>query len=176
MTNPNLGVPVGPDPRPSHKSREFDHLPKLHELLPNGGWPGIVYAAVCIHNMANAAERTERPAYLRPIRGADYFYIVGPKGRSQMALVGCGERIPGAAPESGARLFFVDGEVARMTGHEVKFPIWFRPEPEEVIRGKDESSAQATGARPGQSPQGHERVQGGNVAQRQQPRPGGEKP
>lgn len=158
MPNPGLGVPVGPDPRPHQQTREFDHAPKLHELLPNGGWPGVIYAAACIHNMANAAERAERPAHLRPIRGADYFYITGPRGRAQMALVGCGEPIPGASPQGGARLFFTDGEVTRLTGHEVEFPIWFRPQPaasagavagDEVKDGSVQSAPRAE-AQPGQ--------------------------
>lgn len=129
MSAPHLGVPVGPDPRSTHRTRSFDHVPALHELLPYGGWPGITYAQCCVHNTANATAREEEPAHLRPIRGTEFFEIRGPKGTVQMALVGCGEIIPGASPDAGARLFFTDGEVERLTGLPVPAPIWFRPQP-----------------------------------------------
>lgn len=174
MTSPNLGVPVGPDPRDHFRNRSFDHVPQLHELLPNGGWPGVIYAQVAVHNTANAVERTEEPAHLRPIRGTQYFEISGPKGKVQMALVGTGSPIPGANPDAGARLFFTDGEVTRLTGHEVEFPIWFRPQPAE-----EKPSGEGVPSAPQRAEQGREgdaRVQGGNPAQRKQPGPAGEKP
>jgi hypothetical protein len=127
MTVPILpGAPIGPD-IPTHARRAvFDHVPQLQELLPNGGWPGVVYAQVCVHNLKLANDRTTQPANLRPIRGTQYFSIRGIRGEAQMALVGCGQPIPGSAPESGARLFFTDGEVNLKTGLEVVYPIWFR--------------------------------------------------
>jgi len=124
--NPNLGAPIGPDIPDGRDVQVFDHIPDLYELLPNGGWPGVVYAQVCIHNLKAAADRTERPDHLRPIRGSSYYSIVGPRGRSDMALVGRGKPIAGAAPEAGARLFFTDGEVQLETGLQVDSPIFFR--------------------------------------------------
>lgn len=181
MSNPSLGVPVGPDPRPSQRNRSFDHVPKLHELIAYGGWPGVVYAQVCVHNTANAAARTDTPDHLRPIRGADFYSIVGPRGEAQMALVGTGSPIPGASPDAGARLFFTDGEVERLTGLPVgEYPIWLRPQPQEEGdggRGRgSEPSAQTAAAGPGEGAKGDARVQGGNPAQRKQPGPAGDKP
>jgi hypothetical protein len=114
-----LGAPIGPDIPEQQSALRFDHVPELHELLPNGGWPGVVYAQACVHNVANAAARVDEPSHMRPIRGTEYYEVVGPKGVVQMALIGCGAPIPGAAPECGARLFFTDGEVEKLTGHAV---------------------------------------------------------
>lgn len=179
MSAPILGVPVGPDPRSGRRGSSFDHVPALHELLPFGGWPGITYAQVCVHNTANAVEREEEPAHLRPIRGTDYFEIRGPKGTAQMALVGTGSPIPGASPDSGARLFFTDGEVERLTGLPVgKYPIWLRPQPKEAPDGgatPQQSSAPAA-APQREGGKGDARVEGGGAAQRQQARPAGDKP
>lgn len=161
MTSSHFGLPVGSERREARKSAVFDHVPALHELLPNGGWPGVTYAQVCVHNVANATAREERPANLRPIEGTMYYEIYGPKGRAQMALVGTGRAIPGASPAAGARLFFTDGEVARLTGHPVEFPIWLRVQPEEE-RGGEVQSAQAAD-QPGKGQ--------GNPAPRGGPRP-----
>lgn len=170
MSAPILGVPVGPDPRNNQRNRSFDHVPALWELLPNGGWPGITYAQVCVHNTANAVERSDEPAHLRPIRGTDYFEIRGPRGTAQMALVGTGSPIPGANPDCGARLFFTDGEVERLTGLPVgKYPIWLRAQPKEESGGTpSQPSAQAAAAGPGEGGKGSPRVQGGDPAQRKQ--------
>lgn len=164
MSGPITGIPVGPDPRSNYRNRVFDHVPALHELLPNGGWPGVVYAQVCVHNVANAIERTEEPAHLRQIRGTDYFEISGPKGTAQMALVGAGSLIPGSSPDAGARFFFTDGEVTRLTGHPVKEVIWLRPQPQEATHGKEQPGAQESAPRKGEGLKGDARVQGGNPA------------
>lgn len=156
---PLPGAPIGPDiPTSSHRLT-FDHVPELWELMPNEGWPGVTYAQVCVHNVKHARDREERPANLRPIQDAFYYSITGPRGEAQMALVGCGKPIPGAAPESGARLFFTDGEVTRITGHAVKYPIWFREQPEEKPSGEvkvEEDAGQQGGGQPG-SPQRKDR-------------------
>lgn len=161
MTAPHqLGAPIGPAITQGRGAREFDHIPGLHELLdgtvgPPGGWPGITYAQACIHNVANAAERMEKPAHMRPIGGATYYTIVGPRGSCQMALVGCGERIRGASPEAGARLFFTDGEVERLTGLELgkRATIWFRPQPEPTAPVAAEGGSDAPAkARPAGKP------------------------
>lgn len=128
---PVAGAPIGPDIESPERAIVFDHVPQLHELLPNGGWPGVVYAQVCAHNVVAANNRVDRPANLRPIKGAAYYAIRGSRGMAEMALVGTGSPIPGAAPEAGARLFFTDGEVERLTGHSVPAPIWLRPQPAE---------------------------------------------
>ena len=134
MTAPMAGAPIGPDIPSSDRRIIYDRIPKLHELLPNGGWPGVVYAQICIHNIKAAADREERPARLRPIRGSTYYSISGPAGIADMALVGTGSPIQGAAPESGARLFFTDGEVEQLTGHTVEYPIWLRSQPKKEAR------------------------------------------
>jgi hypothetical protein len=122
--------------------RVFDHVPRLRELWSNGGWPGVTYAQCCIHNLKAANDREDRPAHLSRIEASEFYSIVGPKGEAQMALVGCGKRIQGAAPEGGERLFFTDGEVEELTGFPVEYPIWFsepmvmtepEPEPEPVV-------------------------------------------
>ena len=119
------GAPIGPDIEPGGRQVRFDHIPKLRELLKNGGWPGVTYAQCLVRNLKAAADRTDRPANLRPIRGAFYYSITTAKGEAQMALVGCGKPIPGAAPEAGERLFFTDGEVEDVTGLAVEYPIYF---------------------------------------------------
>jgi hypothetical protein len=142
-----LGVPIGSEREPGDALRAFDHVPRLHELLPNGGWPGVMYAQVCVHNVANAALRTEVPANLRAIRGTVNYEIVGPRGSAQMALVGTGKPIPATPPECGARLFFTDGEVERLTGHPVKeYVIWLRPQPEEPAPTKPKPPSPAAKA------------------------------
>jgi len=167
------GIPMGPELKEPGRRKVFTHVPKLHELIANGGWPGVVYAQVCIHNLMLARERAEKPANLRPIRDSVPYSISGPLGEVGMALVGCGKPIIGAAPEAGARLFFTDGEVGKETGLEVAFPIWFRPQ--EVTSGEEIPVSQGTsGAR--QGPQGDVRVQVGVPAQRKQQRPQGDQP
>jgi hypothetical protein len=143
MSSAIPGAPIGPDIEPSSRQKSYDHIPRLRELLPNGGWPGVTYAQVCIHNLKAASDRTERPANLRPIRGSSYYTIMGPNGTASMALVGCGQPIPGAAPEGGERLFFTDGEVAS-TGHAVPVPIWFSAKPEPRFEPGDSNSDRST--------------------------------
>ena len=126
MSAPTLGAPIGPEIEDDSRRIVFDHIPHLRELLQNGGWPGVTYVQVCVHNLKAAADRQERPSRLRPIRGATYYSIQGPKGRADMALVGSGTPIPGASPDSGARLFFTDGEVEDRTGLQPLYPIWLR--------------------------------------------------
>lgn len=120
------GAPIGPDISEDRTRTVYDHIPKLHELLPNAGWPGVTYAQVCVHNIKHASDRVEKPANLRPIRGTSYYSISGPLGEAQMALVGCGKPIHGAAPEGGARVCYTDGEVSKLTGIKVASAIWFR--------------------------------------------------
>ena len=139
MSYAEVGVPVGAERNARATGRIFDYIPRLHEVCTNppGGWPGVVYAQVCVHNMKRATDRTERPANLRPIHGVDFFTIRGPKGDVSMALMGTGTRIKSASPQGGARLFFTDGEVESLTGLVVEKtagvdPIWFGPKPEAV--------------------------------------------
>lgn len=182
MSAPTLGVPIGSANR-ERGTASFDHVPKLWELLPNGGWPGVVYAQVCVHNLAHAAERDEPPGRMSPIRGTVYYEITGPRGAAQMALMGVGRPIPGASPEAGARLFFTDGEVERLTGHPVEFPIWFRPQPADEagkpaseVKHAEVQSASGTGARAGEGGEGAGGVQARNPALRQQRGSEGTKP
>jgi len=133
------GIPIGSEVERGANTRVFDHVPALHELQKREGWPGITYAQVCVHNLMRAKERTQAPAHLTLIGGTSYYTIAGPKGEVSMALVGRGKRIPGAAPEAGARLFFTDGEVEELTGHPVVYPIWLRPQ--EVAGSAEESFA-----------------------------------
>jgi len=165
------GIPIGSEVERGANTRVFDHVPALWELQKREGWPGITYAQVCVHNLMRAKERAQAPAHLTLIGGTSYYTIVGPKGEVSMALVGRGKRIPGAAPEAGARLFFTDGEVEELTGHPVVFPIWLRPQ--EVAGSAEESFAPRAdrASQGGESPQG---VQGGLPPQRKQQRPGGQ--
>lgn len=166
MSSNLLGAPIGPEIAIRGHALRFDHIPQLWELLPNGGWPGVTYAQACVHNVAYAAAREERPSHMRPIRGTEYYEITGPVGTAQMALVGCGAPISGASPSGGARLFFTDGEVERLTGHAVgEYVIWFRPQ--EDSDAEKQIPQAADGA--GRGPQGPERVQARQPAQRKQP-------
>jgi hypothetical protein len=113
------------------QERVFAHVPRLRELLPNGGWPGVVYVQALVHNVAHAAARTESPAHLTTITGTSYYTVRGPKGTAQMALLGSGEPIRGASPESGERHFYTDSDVAAATGLPVQYPIALRPGAEE---------------------------------------------
>lgn len=159
------GAPVGPDVPTQGAQREFDHIPHLRDLLPSGGWPGVTYVQACVHNVARAKERVERPANLRTIRGTEYYEIVGPRGRASMALVGCGVPIPGASPDAGDRLCFTDGEVEALTGHAPKYPIWFRPQPEE--KPGEEIQVTQGSDRPSQGAHRDEGVSTRELAQRQ---------
>jgi hypothetical protein len=148
MAYHEAGEPVGVDRATAPTGRVFPYIPKLHEVLkqPPGGWPGVVYAQVCVHNMKRATDRTDQPANLRPIQDADFFVIRGPKGDAQMALMGTGRRIRAASPLGGARLFFTDGEVGELTGLKVADtpgvdPIWFGPKPAEVVPKKEKPNA-----------------------------------
>jgi hypothetical protein len=80
-----------------------------------------------------------------------------------MALVGHGRPIPGASPESGRRLCFVDGEVEKATGHKIEYPIWFRPQPEEEPEPEvRKRSAKGTFAK--EEPDGAQPIEEGNAA------------
>lgn len=107
----------------------FDHIPRLRELVPNGGWPGVIYAQVAVPNLRAANDRTELPAAgLKHVRGTQFYSIRGPRGEISMALTHCGKPIPGAHPEGGERLFFTDASVEEATGLPVgKYPIWLSP-------------------------------------------------
>jgi len=167
MSAPTIGAPIGPDIPESARNTVFDHVPKLRELISYGGWPGVVYAQVCVHNVKNALDRTERPTRLRPIRGSFYYSIRGPSGVADMALVGNGDPIPGASPDAGERLFFTDGEVGKITGLEVPYPIWLRHQPEESHAGQEVDVTQDSNR--------DARVQARRTPQRKQKRPGREK-
>ena len=106
------GLPIG-STAPSAQVT-FDHLPDLWDLLPNGGWPGVIYALVAAKNAVSA-----RANGLQPIRGADYFVVNGPAGSAAVMLMGHGAPIPGASPDSGARELLVDGDIGTSTGHKV---------------------------------------------------------
>jgi len=181
MSSAIPGAPIGPDIEPSRRQRSFDHVPKLRELLANGGWPGVVYAQVCVQNLKAASDRLERPANLRPIRGASYYSIVGPTGEAPMALLGCGKPIPGSAPEGGSRLFFTDGEVGLVTGHTIEYPIWLTAAPAsgrgEEIHVREEHVAPVKRAyKKRKGHQGHARVRGRYAPQREPAGPEGDEP
>lgn len=165
MTTAIPGAPIGPDIPSSDRRVVYDHVPELHELLSNGGWPGVVYAQCCVHNLKAASDRDTKPAHLRPIRGAGYYSIRGRKGIAEMALVGCGSPIQGAFPEGGARLFFTDGEVESQTGFAVRAPIWFGVQEESDAEAVEGTPGRDTRAREGL--EGDERVQARQPAQRQ---------
>lgn len=170
MSHPFAGVPIEPTGSPRAGLPVFDHIPRLRELLPQGGTPGIVYATVCVHNLQRAALRQEKPANLRELRGgAIYFVIEGPDGRAEAALVGTGRAIPGGQPESGNRLHFTDGEIETLTGLEIQYPIWFRATQEERHAGVPR--AQATEDREGDGG-----VEARPAPQRKPERPRGQKP
>lgn len=163
MTSPFPGVPIGAEPdQPTHGRPVYRRVPRLRDHLRNGGWPGVVYAQVCVHNLKAAADRVQKPARLRELTGGQiYFTIQGPKGAVEMALVGTGKPIPGASPDAGNRLFFTDGEVEKWTGLPVQYPIWLRPQEEDRGQEVDVSSDRD---RTGQGPQGDVGVQGGDPA------------
>jgi len=142
VSNPSLpvfGVPEGDPAAPDPKRYAFEHLPDLWDLLPasergaGGGWPGVVYAIVCTHNAKRA-----RDSGLRPIRGAEFFSIHGPRGEAAVLLMGHGEPIPGASADAGARELLYDGEIGTLTGHtpHEDTALWFSeqaaPTPEEA--------------------------------------------
>jgi len=180
MSYPEIGAPVGADRPTDPTARVFSYIPRLWELLrqPPGGWPGVVYAQVCVHNMKRATDRMERPANLRPIHGVEFFTIRGPRGDAQMALMGTGKRIRAASPLGGARLFFTDGEVSSLTGLPVENvpgvdPIWFGPKPQE--EAPHEQTQKASGQKPQRSEGGarHARVGSGGASQRLEEGTGG---
>ena len=166
MSGLPLGAPVQRRATHGPKTRDFDHIPRLREVLAHGGWPGAIYAQVCIHNLKAARERSERPAQLDELHGGSIYYtITGPRGTAQVALVGTGEVIPGANPEAGNRLFFTDGEIGQITGLPVQTPIWLRPQFEEDDDAEVPRAPRANGA--GQGRQGDARVEARHAPQRQ---------
>jgi hypothetical protein len=184
------GAPVQRSQSRGQTARSFSHIPRLREVLAHGGWPGAIYAQVCIHNLKAARERTERPARLDELHGGQVYYTIsGPKGQAQVALVGTGDVIPGGNPESGNRLFFTDGEIGQLTGHKIQYPIWLRPQPEEESdAGREEvESAQGrdgdAGVRARKAPQrvkigarGHQlRASQGDRDERSRPKQASEK-
>ena len=139
-----MGAPLRRKVQLSGSERVFDHIPRLRELLAHGGSPGAIYAQVLVRNLKAARERTERPDHLDELRGGSIYYsIVGPKGRAEVGLVGTGEVIPGALPESGNRLFFTDGEIGEVTGFPIQYPIWLHPQQiqEHEVRGAEVATA-----------------------------------
>lgn len=176
MSGLPLGAPVRRGPTHTSTTRVFGHIPRLREVLAHGGWPGAVYAQVCIHNLKAARERTDPPAKLDELQGGSVYYTVaGPKGRAEVALVGTGEVIPGASPESGNRLFFTDGEIGMATGLHVQYPIWLRQPPDEESDESEVEITQAAG-RTGQGRKSHAGVPKRHAPQRQQVRPAGDEP
>lgn len=167
MSGVPLGAPVQRSATRSPTARVFDHIPRLREVLAHGGWPGAVYAQVCIHNLKAAREREDRPAHLEELHGGSIYYTIhGPKGVAQVALVGTGDVIPGASPESGNRLFFTDGEIGTLTGHAIQYPIWLRPEEAGDARRRKESVPEVD-----EGGEGDGRVQARHAPQRKRKRP-----
>ena len=161
------GLPMEDRPERSG-GRVFQHIPRLREILPNGGWPGITYAQVCVHNLKNAADRSDPPGRLREMKGGSIFYTIeGPKGSIEVALVGTGTLIPGASPDAGNRLFYTDGEIGLRTGLSVQYPIWLRTQAsEEEPDGEVVPVSQAAAPEPRQSRESAARVQRRNAPQR----------
>ena len=171
MSGLPLGAPVQRRQSFTPTTRVFDHIPRLREVLAHGGWPGAIYAQVCIHNLKAAKERTERPARLDELQGGQVYYtITGPKGRAEVALVGTGEVIPGASPEAGNRLFFTDGEIGKLTGLPVQYPIWLRPQEDEHEPRRREVAQPARDDRAGEGQEGDGRVRPRQPAQRKRER------
>ena len=133
-----VGIPIG---APHTEDLTFDHLPDLWDLLPpDGGVPGILYAQVCAHNARHA-----QATGLRPIRGAVYYSISGPKGQAAMVLMGKGSPIPGASPCAGARELFTDSEVTKLTGFPLSdhYTLTLREEPNAPVNGPPKQRAPA---------------------------------
>lgn len=169
------GLPIGlRTPRRMSREVVYDHIPRLRELIPNGGYPGIVYVQSLVQNMKFAADRRERPAHLTTIQGTAYYTIQGPLGEAQMALLGSGEPILGASPESGERFFYTDSDVEQVTGLRPLHRIHLRPGSED--EDAEESSASRGDAREEEDREGDARVQGRDAALRVPLREEGDEP
>jgi hypothetical protein len=117
----------------------FRHNPDIRDLLGTRYHLGVTYLKVCTHNQGAARRKG-----WRPIRGADFYTIVGTKGQADMAFMGKGKPIPGSNPEQGVPKMFEDAEITRLTGHETRpeFTIDFREDSHGTV---DESPAEGAG-------------------------------
>ncbi len=95
----------------------FDHIPGIGELLPQfKGLPGYQYLQCTVQNQKRAQSES-----WQPVNNSVIYTIIGPRGQADMALMVRGKRIPGQAPNSGARLCFCDKSVQEITG------LWINP-------------------------------------------------
>jgi hypothetical protein len=100
---------------------EFDRYPDLHELVDRGGRPGITYMLALSENVSH----WQKDGW-ELIGGCAALSIVGPKGVVSMQLMGQGEPIVAASPESWEAvaaspesweaLYFIDTDADLKTG------------------------------------------------------------
>ena len=121
LTNLNMPASVAAAqpgaPYVGEETYEYDHVPSLKELLPKfRGVPGFQYFQCCVVNLRRAQDEgwTE-------VVGGIVYRIKGPKGSVDMKLLTRGERTPGAAHNSGARICGCNTLVQELTG------VWINP-------------------------------------------------
>lgn len=85
--------------------------PAPEELLTHGGLPGFEYALVAGEN----ASRFKGDGW-ELVRQIPVLTVIGPDGEASVLLMGKGERIPGADPSNGVRVWWVDPALEKLTG------------------------------------------------------------
>ncbi len=131
----------------------FDHIPSLRELIPDtGGTPGYEYAQVALANAKRAQDAGLDPPW-RPVPGAQFYTITGPKGSIDLMLLRRGSPIRGLSPQSGARQCYIDKAVYSQTG---------LGQPEETPNAQEPPAPRQRAK--GQGVKDDVRVQGGEAA------------
>ena len=95
----------------------FTEIPGLKDLLPEfRGLPGFEYLQCCVINLRRAQDE----GWVE-VENTFIYTCQGPKGSVDMKLLARGQRIPGTAHNSGARLCLCDRTVEALTG------LWINP-------------------------------------------------
>jgi len=98
----------------------FDRYPDLHELVDRGGRPGVHYMLALCENVTYWQKED-----WDLIAGMPALTVAGPKGEVSMQLMGQGEPIIGATPESWEAEYFIDMDADPKTG------LWSQPSAKE---------------------------------------------
>lgn len=105
---------------------QFDRYPDIHELLQDGGRPGVQYLLALGQNIGKFQSAGWALLYRVP--------SVVVRNQS-MVLMGQGEPIEGASPSSWCPAYFIDTEADKLTG--------LGPKPVEVKGAPKEGPTQA---------------------------------
>lgn len=102
-------------------TNEFNGIPDAHELLRDGGMPGVEYALVAGQNVGYWTSPEGGDWQLT--KGAGVYTLIGPLAALNSVLLLCkGTPIEGAAPDSGPRKWWIDADILEATGLQLVEP------------------------------------------------------